>query len=687
MTTSTIPDYEEIQRAAKERAEIVAKYDKGREEGAQIDPWEDPLFEVYHVTDRYGFIHDTPLPEVTDAVEAKSRAQEVERTQKWLKMVKNWDKYYPGEKLTRRVYKGIPDRLRGEVWSRLLNVKKVMAEQEGIYEHMKQRARQKSTSIRQIDLDVNRTYRNHIMFRERYGVKQQALFHVLAAYSVYNTEVGYCQGMSEIAALLLMYLNEEEAFWGLSQLFISEKHTVHGFFIPGFPKLMRFQEHHDVVIKKFISKTRRHLEKNEIYPALYTIKWFLQCFLDRTPFHLTLRLWDIWMLEGDRVLTGMAYCILKLHKRRINKMQIDDLLTFFQSTLEKDFVYDDDSVIEQLQICMEELRKGRMDLPPKPRINESPTLPFGLDIEPSLDQLVGRRTSESIDDHFRRHPPPRSGKAAYLRKRHLNNLNSPEMAHSDTRSVQSSRLSEYSIDDQSSSYDTAANSRMSLVDYSRRTSTPSSRTSYADASEVNSLNLTLSHQHLEQVEDTGHDDSFDRTVEYDHIDPPLASTSQFHRVDQPLQAVKILNVHIEPMEADSKPPSDTSEYDNVNGVEERRDGDTTPVPMHVSQSGGFDNVYNNKFPKSKSDGYVSVSRDSEMVVVNGVDGSITSQMKVARTEDQLSRSQHSDSSYRNYVDQQNGFQVERQYSHHVTQSTTTRTRTVHTKQHKETVFL
>lgn len=39
--------------------------------------------------------------------------------------------------------------------------------------------------------------------------RQQALFHVLAAYSVYNTEVGYCQGMSEIAALLLMYLNEE----------------------------------------------------------------------------------------------------------------------------------------------------------------------------------------------------------------------------------------------------------------------------------------------------------------------------------------------------------------------------------------------------------------------------------------------------------------------------------------------
>jgi len=44
-----------------------------------------------------------------------------------------------------------------------------------------------SPDVRQIDLDVNRTYRNHIMFRERYNTKQQMLFKVLVAYSVYNS--------------------------------------------------------------------------------------------------------------------------------------------------------------------------------------------------------------------------------------------------------------------------------------------------------------------------------------------------------------------------------------------------------------------------------------------------------------------------------------------------------------------
>ena len=45
---------------------------------------------------------------------------------------------------------------------------------------------------------------------------------------MYNTEVGYCQGMSQIAALLLMYMDEEEAFWGLSQLLTDKKHAMHG---------------------------------------------------------------------------------------------------------------------------------------------------------------------------------------------------------------------------------------------------------------------------------------------------------------------------------------------------------------------------------------------------------------------------------------------------------------------------
>ncbi|XP_062928758.1 USP6 N-terminal-like protein isoform X1 [Mobula hypostoma] len=360
---------------ALERAEIVSKYDKGRE-GAKIDPWEDADFHIYKITDRFGFLHEKELP-MPDALEERLKQIEIERTGKWLKMLKSWDKYKNSEKVVRRIYKGIPLQLRGEVWSLLLEIQKIKQEKKDLYDKLKYRARATSPDIRQIDLDVNRTYRDHIMFRERYGVKQQALFHVLAAYSMYNTEVGYCQGMSQITALLLMYLNEEDAFWALVRLLSGPKHSMHGFFVPGFPKLLRFQEHHDRILKKFMPKLKQHLDAQDVFTSLYTMKWFFQCFLDRTPFTLTLRLWDIYMLEGDRILTAMSYTILKLHKKHMMKLAMEDLIEFLQESLAKDFFFEDDFVVDQLQNSMSELKRSKLDLPPPGKPEEFPQKSLG----------------------------------------------------------------------------------------------------------------------------------------------------------------------------------------------------------------------------------------------------------------------------------------------------------------------
>ncbi|KAM7414257.1 hypothetical protein PAMA_019194 [Pampus argenteus] len=361
---------------AEERSEIISKYDKGRQEGVNIDPWEDADYNIYKVTDRFGFLHEKELP-TPSALEEKQKQQEIERVEKWLKMVKNWDKYRNSEKLVKRVYKGIPLQLRGQAWALLLDIEKVKQENEGKYGKMKLQARSYSTEIKQIDLDVNRTFRNHIMFMDRFGVKQQALFHVLAAYSVYNTEVSYCQGMSQIAAILLMYLNEEDAFWALSQLLTNRKHAMHGFFIPGFPKLHRFQAHHELILSKMLPKLKKHLDKEQMTTGIYTTKWFLQCFIDRSPFTLTLRLWDIYILEGEKMLTAMAYTSLKLHKKRLQKFQLEDIREFLQEQLAASFLMSDDVVVEQLQAAMSELRSKKLDQPPPAKSEELPKKPLG----------------------------------------------------------------------------------------------------------------------------------------------------------------------------------------------------------------------------------------------------------------------------------------------------------------------
>lgn len=49
-------EVEWVDKAEEERLTILDKYDRGREDGVEIVPWEDPAFEIYHVTDHYGFI-------------------------------------------------------------------------------------------------------------------------------------------------------------------------------------------------------------------------------------------------------------------------------------------------------------------------------------------------------------------------------------------------------------------------------------------------------------------------------------------------------------------------------------------------------------------------------------------------------------------------------------------------------
>ncbi|KAM9554807.1 uncharacterized protein ACIB01_007257 isoform 2-T8 [Guaruba guarouba] len=352
---------------AQEKAEIVAKYEKGRQEGAQIDLWEDADFTLYKVTDRFGFLHEQELPTRT-ALEEKQKQQEIERVDKWLKMLKKWSKYRNSDK------------------------------------QMKEQAKSFSSEIKQIDLDVNRTFRNHIMFRDRYGVKQQALFHVLSAYSVYNTEVSYCQGMSQIAAILLMYLNEEDAFWALAQLLTNQRHAMHGFFIPGFPKLQRFQAHHEQILSKMVPKLKKHMDKEQMTTGIYTTKWFLQCFIDRTPFTLTLRLWDIYILEGERVLTAMAYTILKLHKKRLLKMTMEDLREFLQEKIAASLQYEDDAVIEQLQVSMTELRKMKCDLPPPAKPEEFPRKPLGLELSLNPVPMKGNVAANGQNGRVGEHP-------------------------------------------------------------------------------------------------------------------------------------------------------------------------------------------------------------------------------------------------------------------------------------------
>ncbi|KOB65707.1 Ecotropic viral integration site, partial [Operophtera brumata] len=218
----------------------------------------------------YGFIHDERLPQKTAPQKINV---EVEREKKWVKMLGSWDSPATKEKLQRRIFKGIPDSLRIKVWCKLLDVNKIKSDNPGKYYEMVKLAKLWSTDVRQIDSDVNRQFREHQIYRERYSEKQCSLFNVLCAYSIYNSEVGYCQGMSGLAGVLLMYMDEEDAFWALAILLSENRYYMHGLYVEGFPKLTRFLEHHDKILTKFMPKLKNHFDKFGLDAILYSLKW------------------------------------------------------------------------------------------------------------------------------------------------------------------------------------------------------------------------------------------------------------------------------------------------------------------------------------------------------------------------------------------------------------------------------
>ena len=66
---------------------------------------------------------------------------------------------------------------------------------------------QESPTESVINWDVKRTYVGHEFFQEEGSGGKEALYKISKAYSVYDTEVGYCQGLSFMAAVLLLQVD------------------------------------------------------------------------------------------------------------------------------------------------------------------------------------------------------------------------------------------------------------------------------------------------------------------------------------------------------------------------------------------------------------------------------------------------------------------------------------------------
>ncbi|XP_072861663.1 TBC1 domain family member 3F isoform X3 [Chlorocebus sabaeus] len=338
---------------AQERENIIMNYEKGHLAGLPEDMGPGPV-RIYNNIDRFGILHETELRPAT-AREVKQMRREITRKSKWMEMLRQWETYKNSKKLIDRVYKGIPMNFRGQVWSVLLNIQEVKWKNPRTYKVMKEKGKRSSQHIHQIDVDVRETLRTHIFFRDRYGTKQRELFYILLAYSEYNPEAGYCRDLSTIAALFLLYLPEEDAFWALVQLLARERHSLQGFHSPNGGTVQGLQDHQERVVPTSQPKTM----------------WRL------ISLGLILRLWEVYLLEGEQVLMPMTRIAFKVQKKRLTKTSRCGPWTRFWNQFFHTWELDDDSVLKHLRASMKKLTRKQGDVPPpaKPKQRSSTPRP------------------------------------------------------------------------------------------------------------------------------------------------------------------------------------------------------------------------------------------------------------------------------------------------------------------------
>ncbi|CAG8542709.1 14847_t:CDS:10 [Cetraspora pellucida] len=209
---------------------------------------------------------------------------------------------------------------------------------------------------KQIDLDIPRTLHSHIMFRSRYGPGQRALFNILRAFSNYNKQIGYCQGMTNIVTILLMYYTEESAFIMLTKLFT--KCNLHNLFIPGFPALLESFYVQEKLLLKYAPKIASQFNKIQLSTTAYATRWYITLFTsDVVPHHTVLRIWDLLMLHGFDILYFVAVALLKYHKATLTTSSFEHTMIMLSTTL---VITDDDRLIKKVKKMFD--LKGRKAL-------------------------------------------------------------------------------------------------------------------------------------------------------------------------------------------------------------------------------------------------------------------------------------------------------------------------------------
>ena len=258
------------------------------------------------------------------------------------------------------IRRGIPFNLRARVWYVISGAEGLeRSAGQGYYQTVLDNhynGTEVSTSVEEIERDVHRTYPEHPYLQTEEGLS--CLGRVLLAFSIHNTEVGYCQSLNFLVGFLLIVFEqeqEEKVFWALVATIEYKVHP------QTYQRDLRGCHVEQRVLKELIDRKLprlgAHLDRVHCDMVMLTTEWFMCLFLHCLPIEVAARVWDVLMSEGAKVIFRVGLAFFKiLHDDLLACTDLTEIISLMRESLAK--LYDAD---ELMQTAFNEIGSLSMD--------------------------------------------------------------------------------------------------------------------------------------------------------------------------------------------------------------------------------------------------------------------------------------------------------------------------------------